>query len=142
MRKRIVIIGTFLIMLLALCACDKKVDSDNSEQNYISNAVAPEIQELIFENLNENCEVRYSEETDLIAVDGVQEFVIYEEFCIYERDENGNFIRCKSIMITKPDANQQHMEECIKSVYGENFEYLKPYDNVYVIEQEIPLPSK
>ena len=138
MRKRIVILGTFILMLCMFSSCDKKTKSDNSEQNYISSAVAPEIQELIFENMNENCEVRYSEESDLIAVDGVQEFVIYEEFCVYERDENGNLIRFKSIMVTKPDSNQQHMEENIKLEYGENFEYLKPYDNVYVIEQEIP----
>lgn len=142
MKKRIIILEIFLVMIFTLCSCDKKEKSDNTEQNYIANAVAPEIYEIIYEDSLDDYEVRYCVENNLIDIDGVQEVVSYERFYIYEKDENGNYIRCKSIMVTKPNSNHKHMEQYIRDVYGENFEYFKPYDNVYVIEQEIPLPSK
>lgn len=142
MKKRIIILEMFLVMIFTLCSCDKKEKSDNTERNYITNAVAPEIYEIMYEGSPDDYEVRYRVENNLIDIDGVQEVVSYERFYIYEKDENGNFISCKSIMVTKPNSNHKHMEQYIKDVYGENFEYLKPYENVYVIEQEMPLSSK
>lgn len=145
MKKKILSIGLIMLSVGMLFACGKKAGNEtekNSENNanYITSAIAPELYSIMFEKEPSKYEISYDADYFLTEIDGENDTIYIETFFIYESDENGKLSSCKTVMVTKSDLNQKHMEEYLKMSYGENYVYSKPYDNVYVHFEKIEVP--
>ena len=145
MKIKNLCIGIIILSVGMLFACGKKEDnevekSNAKNSNCITSAIAPELNGVMFDKEPSNYEIKYNADYFLTVMDGEQDTIYIETFFVYERDEDGKLSSCKTVMVTKPDLNQKYMKEYLELSYGENYEYSKPYDNVYVHYEEIEVP--
>lgn len=148
-KKNIIIIATFICLIVAgvsaamLLLKEKEEDVTNSQEekltqdsekfgNVLTDSFNPELYSILFEKSPYEYRVSYTADNYLTIIEGEQDLIYFESFLVYEEDNEGNILSCKTVMITKPELDQKYMEDYLKLAYGESYEYTKPYDNVYV----------
>lgn len=142
MREKNIYLIAIMIFASILISCGSKSDYDKrdiTKENYVTNALSKEMYEIMFEKEPSEYEVHYRADNYLTVIDGAQDVIYFETFLVYERDEEGNLSKCKSVMVTEKELNQEYMEEYLQQAYGYDFEYTKPYENVYVHMEVIPI---
>lgn len=148
-KKNIIIIATLIGLIMAgviavillleeneqnVTKSQEEKSSQDSEEfgNVITHSFNPELYSILFEKEPYKYRVSYTADNYLATIEGEQDLIYFESFLVYEEDNEGNILNCKTVMITKPELNQKYMEDYLKDVYGQSYEYIKPFDNVYV----------
>lgn len=140
-KKIIILLVMFFACMCSSCANQSQDEETNqcieNECSYLTGTFTPELYDILFEKEPYEYEIKYSADYYLTMIEGHQDLIYYENFFIYEKDVDGNLTNCKTVMITKPELNQTYMEEYLIEAYGEDYKYEKPFENVYVHDEDI-----